>query len=85
MRRLAVALAAGGIAVIGFAAPAQAGPGDNYTYGNCVSAGMVNPSSGSIGPTKMNPQGKYTGAINSFIASDGHGHFDGAGIACPKL
>lgn len=85
MRKLAVALAVGGIAVIGFAAPAQADPGDDYTYGQCVSAGLIDPSAGSIGPTKMNPQGTYTGAINSYLASGGQGHFDGAGIACPKL
>ncbi|SCG77114.1 hypothetical protein [Micromonospora inositola] len=84
MRRLAVALAAGGIAVIGFAAPAQADPGDNWTYGHCVTAGYANPSGGSIGPTKMNPQGNYKGAVNAFYASDGHAHFNGAGMVCPK-
>ncbi|MFU8874377.1 hypothetical protein [Micromonospora sp. SL4-19] len=82
MRKLAVVLAAGGIAVIGFAAPAQADPGLNY--GNCVSAGLVNPSEGLIGPAKVNPQGKFTGAMNSFIASGGKSNFGGNAALCPK-
>jgi hypothetical protein len=93
MRRLAFVLAAGGIALFGFAAPAQADPG--ATYGHCVSPGLwhragepdplIDPSNGSIGPTKWNPQQeKYTGAVNAFDASDGHANFNGAGIACAK-
>lgn len=95
MRKLAIALAAGGIAAIGFAAPAQADlvPGGNWTYGHCVTSGYANPSNGSLGP--MNPhqpytdpdaknvKGKPTGAARSSDASGGKSHFDG-GIVCPK-
>ncbi|MET8909571.1 hypothetical protein [Micromonospora sp. NPDC004551] len=81
MRRLAIALAAGGIAAIGVAAPAQADPGLNY--GHCVSAGLVEPSDGTTGPAKINPKGKITGAYNASQASNGKSHFDGWAL-CPK-
>ncbi|MEU9742499.1 hypothetical protein AB0E12_25265 [Micromonospora chersina] len=83
MRRLAIALAAGGIAAIGVAAPAQADPGLNY--GHCVSAGLVEPSDGTTGPAKINPQGKITGAYNaaSHKPDNGKSHFDGWAL-CPK-
>jgi hypothetical protein len=98
MRRLAIALAAGGIALFGFAAPAQADPVCNADAGTCTSPGagygrcvsddiIQHPSDRPVayGPSKINSQGKVTGAVNAYFASDGNSHFDtGAGIACPK-
>ncbi|MET8311919.1 hypothetical protein [Micromonospora sp. NPDC005173] len=81
MRRLAIALATGGIVVLGVAAPAQADPGLNY--GHCVSSGLVEPSAGTIGPAKINPNGKFTGAYNAYMASHYKSHFDDWGL-CPK-
>ena len=75
-------MAVGGIAVVGLAAPAYADPGDKWNYGHCVSGGWIDPSSSPLGPTKMKPNGKYTGAVNAH-EHGGNDHFD-AGIACPK-
>lgn len=84
MRRLAIALAAGGIAVIGFAAPAQADPG-HFNYGHdCVSTGQVHPSDGTWGPAKVNPQNKPTGAENALAASGEKSHFDAGGPCWPN-
>ncbi|MET8353215.1 MULTISPECIES: hypothetical protein [unclassified Micromonospora] len=82
MRRLAAALAAGGIAVIGFAAPAQASPGLNYGH-DCVRTGQVEPHLGKFGPAKINPQNKPTGALNARDASGGKSHFDDGGVCYP--
>ncbi|HEX6249653.1 MAG TPA: hypothetical protein VFZ64_17435 [Nocardioidaceae bacterium] len=80
MRTFAIALASIGIASVGLAAPAQAAP-DHFTYGNCVSNNVIEPSDGLAGPFKTNPQGTYTGAPNAWEKSGGHSRFAG-GIGC---
>lgn len=80
MRKLAIVVATIGIASVGLTAPAQAVP-DHYTYGNCVSNDVVEPSDGVAGPFTVNPQGKLTGAPNAWDKSDGHSRFSW-GIGC---
>jgi hypothetical protein len=80
MRKFAIVMASIGIASVGLAAPAQAAP-DHFTYGNCVSNNVIEPSDGTAGPFTVNPQGKLTGAPNAWEKSGGHSRF-AWGIGC---
>ena len=73
----AIAIVAAGLTG-GVAAPASADPPSNY--GHCVNSGLVDPSSGALGP--LNSNATQAGAPNAFARSGGNSRFTGA-EACP--
>jgi len=75
--RAAVAIIVAGLTG-GIAASASANPPSNY--GHCVTSGLVDPSSGSLGP--RNGNAPNAGAVNAFVKSGGNSRWSG-GEGCP--
>jgi hypothetical protein len=72
----AIALTAGSVAVLADTAGAA-----DLNYGHCVSNGVAG-SSGPFNERQFVQNDKRTGALNSYVQSNGNSHFNGAGIAC---
>lgn len=84
MRKLGVALAAAGVTVFGFAAPAQADE-KPLNYGHCVTDFHVDPSNPlSLGPLMINPQGDPVAWYTADDHSGGQNRWDSA-TQCENL